>query len=150
MLPLATLVAGFKMMTGTAYVSGRGAPEIVDRIMNPGRYVMVLSALGKQFLGMVPWLYHPFIPALLLAIVLKLDRQRRQDFSYCGTICSSLMLGYCAIYVITPYDLEWQLRTSISRLFMQFWPSLLLAVFVGLRRPESTLSVSLGGPATEE
>ena len=147
-LPVATLVFAFKMLKGSAYVSGRGAPEIVDRILDPGRYGMILGALGKQFVRMVPWLYHPIVPALLLVVVLRLERQKRQDLCYSGTISALLLLGYCAIYVITPYDLAWQLRTSLSRLFVQFWPTLLLAVFVGLRRPEEYAQRPLDRRAT--
>jgi hypothetical protein len=145
-LPVTALVIAFKLMKGTAYVSGRAAPDMVDRIMDLGRYEMVLAALGREFVGMMRWLYHPLIPALLLGIVLGLERQRRRDFGYCGTICVSLLLGYCAIYVITPYDLAWQLRTSLNRLVMQFWPTLLLTLFVGLREPETMLKVPLAQP----
>jgi hypothetical protein len=135
-IPAAMFVIAFKLMKGTAYVSGRGTSEIVDRIMDPGRYEMIVAALGRQFVGMVPWWYHPLIPVILLGVVLGLDQRRHRDSRYCGMICGSLLLGYCAIYLITPYDLAWQLRTSLSRLFVQFWPTLLLAIFVGLQRPE--------------
>ena len=44
--------------------------------------------------------------------------------------------GYYVIYVISPYDLEWHLQSSLDRVFMQLWPTLVLALFVIMRSPE--------------
>ena len=37
--------------------------------------------------------------------------------------------GYCALYLVTPYNLSWHLATSADRLLVQLWPSI---VFVAL------------------
>ena len=43
--------------------------------------------------------------------------------------------GYTAIYIITPHDLRWHLATSLERLMLQLWPSLIFAVFMLVRAP---------------
>jgi hypothetical protein len=37
-----------------------------------------------------------------------------------------MVLGYFAIYVITPLSLDYHLPTSLDRLMMHLWPSVLL------------------------
>lgn len=37
-------------------------------------------------------------------------------------------LGYYAAYLLTPHDLQWHLKTSVHRIFVQLWPSLVFAV----------------------
>ena len=80
----------------------------------------------------------PDLPALLLAITLRFDIQRRRDVLFCSTVALLLAVGYFAVYIITPNDLTWQLQTSLSRLYVQLWPIFLLAVFAAMRTPEST------------
>jgi ABC-type proline/glycine betaine transport system permease subunit len=36
--------------------------------------------------------------------------------------------------------LSWQLGTALSRLFVQVWPLILIAVFTGLRRLDSFIT----------
>jgi len=39
------------------------------------------------------------------------------------------VMGYFAIYVITPNELYWHLRFSLNRLFLAAWPSVLFLFF---------------------
>ena len=43
-----------------------------------------------------------------------------------GCVCA----GYYAVYLITPYDLDWHLRTSCARLFLHLWPCVVLWAFL--------------------
>jgi hypothetical protein len=47
-----------------------------------------------------------------------------------------MLAGYFLVYVITPYDLEWHLNTSLSRLFVQLWPSFLFCFFLKVEGPD--------------
>jgi hypothetical protein len=47
------------------------------------------------------------------------------------TVVLALMLAsYYLVYVTTPFDISWHVSTSIDRLLIQLWPSLVLAVFL--------------------
>ena len=46
--------------------------------------------------------------------------------------------GYLFAYVITPYDLEWHIGSSIRRLFIQLWPAWVFIFFYCVRGPELT------------
>ena len=49
-----------------------------------------------------------------------------------------VLLGYFAIYLITPRDLYWHLRFSLNRLFLQLWPSAIFLFFLFVR-PQNRL-----------
>ena len=53
------------------------------------------------------------------------------------TVPAATLLGSLIIFLITPFDLKWQLQTALGRVMVQVWPSLLLFAFAGLRTPES-------------
>jgi len=37
-------------------------------------------------------------------------------------VLAVMLIGYFFVYVITPQNLEWHLRTSLARLLLQLWP----------------------------
>jgi hypothetical protein len=44
-------------------------------------------------------------------------------------------VGFYVVYLTTPYDLTWQLATSLDRLFIQYWPALVFGTFSGAFAP---------------
>jgi hypothetical protein len=126
---------------GNASLLSASLPLLGQHLSDPGRYRQVVAAMGAQFIDMASGWYHPILPALSLAIALRFDIQRRRDVMFCSTVAVLLLAGYFAVYVITPNDLTWQLQTSLSRLYVQFWPILLLAIWTALRAPETTAIV---------
>jgi hypothetical protein len=45
-------------------------------------------------------------------------------------ICALVFGGFCAAFLTTPHDVEWHLRTSIDRLILQLWPTLVIALAI--------------------
>ena len=128
---------------GNASLLGASLPLLGQHLSDPGRYRQVLVAMGDQFTNMAVGWYHPILPALSLAIALRFDIQRRRDVLFCSTVALFLLVGYFAVYIITPNDLTWQLQTSLRRLYVQFWPIFLLAIWSALRAPESMAIVQV-------
>ena len=131
---------------GNASLLSASLPLLGQHLSDPGRYRQVIVAMGAQFTGMASGWYHPILPALALAIALRFDVQRRRDVLFCSTVALLLFGGYFFVYIITPNDLTWQLQTSLSRLYVQIWPILLLAIWTALRAPESTAIVQVEAP----
>ena len=99
------------------------------------RYGVVLKWFGKEFLRFGHWFVMP-VPILLLAFHL-LVRKRVANAADASIGASALALGltvagYSVIYLITPYDLYWHLRFSLSRLLIQVWPSAIFLFFLRL------------------
>jgi hypothetical protein len=49
-----------------------------------------------------------------------------------------MLCGYLLAYVITPYELEWHIDSSIRRLIIQIWPAWVFIFFFCVRGPELT------------
>ena len=131
---------------GNASLLSASLPLLGPHLSDPDRYRQVIVAMGTQLTNMAAGWYHPILPALSLAIALRFDIQRRRDVLFCSTVALLLLIGYFAVYIITPNDLAWQLQTSLSRLYVQFWPVLLLAIWTTLRAPESAAIVHVETP----
>jgi hypothetical protein len=136
--PAAALVLVFKfaIARGTNSLMGGAQGSMASKLGDWNRYQITASAIARElFTWNVGW-YHPVLPIAVLAIVLGFDRSRMRDGLFCLAIGLSLQLGYFGVYVITPYELRWQLQSSLTRLFVQISPILLIAAFVAMRAPE--------------
>lgn len=147
-LPAAALDVFFKafLARGNASLLSTSLPGAGHRIANVSRYGTVIAAFGRGLAGMGAGWYHPIFPLLVLAAVLRFDRERRREAAFCGSIAGALLLGYFAMFIVTSNDLAWQLQTSLPRLLIQVWPALVVTVFVSLRVPEST-AIAIAKPA---
>ena len=54
-----------------------------------------------------------------------------------------MMCGYFFAYVITPYELEWHIDSSIRRLYIQVWPAWVFLFFYCVKGPELATFPSL-------
>lgn len=142
-LPIAAILIFFKtvLSRGNRSLLSASLPGAGHRIADMGRYATIISALGDELRAMAAGWYHPLLPLIVLALVLRFDRERRRDVAYCGAILTALLLSYFGIFVVTNNDLKWQLEGSLGRLLVQVWPSLLLTAFIGLRPPQAAVTV---------
>jgi len=46
-----------------------------------------------------------------------------------------MLAGYFFVYLATPHDVVWHVKSSMDRLLTQLWPSFLLTVFLYLDDP---------------
>lgn len=101
---------------------------ILQSLGNPLRYGQIGSAFMQSAINYfdVPLIIFP-----LLWLFLGIERQRfKQPVIGLSLFTLIFMLvGYFFVYVTTPYNLEWHLKTSLSRLFIHLWPSL---VFISI------------------
>jgi len=51
-------------------------------------------------------------------------------------ILCMMVIGYYFVYIISPYNLNWHLVTSLPRLIIQLWPSVVFSYFLMVRTPE--------------
>ena len=64
-------------------------------------------------------------------------KQQDKSFLLTAALCLGIMLtGYFFIYVITPKNLDWHIRTSLNRLLLHLWPAFLLLCFIIIKAPE--------------
>ena len=139
-IPILAIIALFKHSVAT---SGDllSTPEVmIHRVLNPGRYGIILRWYAKEFLRFGDWWIFP--GTVLLVAFYFLNREKglseRDPLLRVSIAALTLTLaGYFVIYVITPLDLYWHLRFSLNRLFLQLWPATIFLFFlsVGRRAP---------------
>ncbi|MBI3795856.1 MAG: hypothetical protein HY268_02670 [Deltaproteobacteria bacterium] len=75
----------------------------------------------------------PVLPAMFvycLLVGVKTDRRDVLILLSATSILILMFVAYFAIYVISPHDLTWHVKTSMGRLVLQWWPSFLFLFFL--------------------
>jgi hypothetical protein len=65
-----------------------------------------------------------------------------------SAVAIAMILGilfvYYVLYLITPFDLDWHLATSLDRLILQVWPAVVFLFFYHARTPREVLASASG------
>ncbi|HEY2380464.1 MAG TPA: hypothetical protein VGK48_04710 [Terriglobia bacterium] len=140
-LPLAMIV-WFKVAVAPPndIVDGNYA-GMLQRLLTPHRYVITWTTISDTFWSFGNWLVNPILLILIYVALQGLDRKILLDRGWLQGvfICTVVLAGYTATYLITPMDLQWHLDSSLPRLYLHLWPSfLLLCGLAGPRDPFTT------------
>lgn len=150
-LPMLLMVTAFKVFLAppTDLVAGQSLDTIIGRLAEPSRYLQVASAFAKEFLDRGKWNILPVVLpfyGLLLGVrggggtAPGRDAERagaRQRLATTWGALALMMAGFYLVFLLTPRDLAWHLRTTVDRIFLELWPSLLLATFLTIAPPDS-------------
>jgi hypothetical protein len=142
--PMLLLIIAFKWGVAPAndLLASLQPADIIDRLTTPSRIGYVLQSFGERFLTLSGWLVAaPLVLALYLLLVGR--REEGVELESMGTMLVTLGLvlaAYLFVYIVTPYDLAWHVNTSMHRLVLQAWPSLLFAYFLIARTPETAVA----------
>ena len=75
----------------------------------------------------------------LLLMGMRIDGKDRFNILNAVVVLLLMLAGYFIIYLISPYELNYHLMTSLNRLYMQLWPSAVFLFFMMARMPEDAL-----------
>ncbi|AMJ66453.1 hypothetical protein AXW84_14215 [Hymenobacter sp. PAMC 26628] len=119
-------------------VSGQNLSTF-HKLASPSRYYLVIRRFILTGLSFGGWIESPAI--LLITYALMFGTYSVQEKS---TIANSLviaitLLGYFFVYIVTPVDLTWHLDTSLNRLLLQLYPSMLFSYFMVVASPTHIL-----------
>ncbi|MBU0993164.1 MAG: glycosyltransferase family 39 protein [Proteobacteria bacterium] len=129
--PVILIIAHFKMNLDISndLVSKRSAESLVKLLFDPERYLIVgksyLYYLNKKFLAIIIT-----FPLMLIALKLSGDKNIKVSSTISALAILLLLFGYFMIYIITPHDLAWHVKTSLSRLYLQVMPSVVFVFFM--------------------
>ncbi|MGE5276678.1 MAG: hypothetical protein ACM3SU_06770 [Acidobacteriota bacterium] len=110
------------------------------------RYWQIFEAFGFASLSFGNWPLQVTPLLAFYALLLGLDPEQpghRSSRIALGAV-GLLVAGYAFVYVTTPQDLAWHLRTSLQRVLLQIWPSAVFLFFLFLRTPEQALAAKAG------
>jgi len=143
-LPVSLVVAGFKLFLSPGRESALHQPlwEAVSKLGQFDRYATIAKALYAEALELGLGLGHPLLLLGILAVTVGISRPRdwRRPAVLTVLTVGLVFAVYCGVYLITPQELNWQLGTSVGRLYAQLWPGFLWAAFLVLKRVEDRLA----------
>lgn len=148
LLPL-LMVAGFKIAFAPPndLLSTLGVERTVGRLTAPDRYYITLreylrhiAQFGANGFGSAGWV----LAAYLLGLGLHRREAGRPWVTAVGTALGLLLAGHFVVYVSMADELARLLASSLDRLLVQLWPSVLFLFFMVARTPEEADS---GRPA---
>jgi hypothetical protein len=121
------------------------------RLHDLSRYMEVASGFFTNLLNLGSGVAHPLVLLAVLGVLLRwqIEERYRLPSLIASTALILVFLSYCAVYLVTPYGLAWQLRTSFDRLILQLWPSFLLVFFVALRGVADPAPVAIAKTAVK-
>lgn len=127
LLPYALVYLFFKFTLAPPndILSGAAESDLLGKILDPGRYVTIASYFVR-YGGL------KILLALLAAVLLLQHEDAKFALHPVWLQVVLLLLGYMAVYVITPKDLAWHLETSMQRLILHIWPLALLTLGLSL------------------
>jgi len=130
-LPIGLVLIFFKLRYAPAndLVAGQDWQATRERVLDLSRYLLI----AEYFLFAVVRI-GPGAVVVLIAYRALLggpaQRRVRQLWSHAVAVLVLMLAGYAFVYLTTPNNLAWHLHDSIDRLFMQLWPTALLAFFL--------------------
>ncbi len=141
--PVFFLVAWFKHSVAPPGDLFSDPATTLHKLLNPTRYWAVVTWYVKGFFRFGHWL---LIPGTLLLIGLYFAANGKEGgtptFGFRSSVLALAftLAGYFAIYLISPYDIYWHLHFSLTRLFLQLWPSTLFLFFASYPCGAGTLA----------
>ena len=121
-----------------------GSP--IARIAELGRHKVIATAFAREL-----WSWNTALPIGLIpfqtayAAGASFLAGWRPRMLAAGAPLLCMLAGFYASYVVTPFDLNWHLATSLSRLIVQIWPGIVFVCFI---IPESVVSNVRSGTST--
>jgi len=94
------------------------------------RHAIILSYVGRYIVSFGDWALSPLVPLFAFILLIGVHRPIFASYGWrtIMMVMAIVVAGYYFVYLTTPLDLNWHISTSIDRLFLQLWPSVLLIV----------------------
>lgn len=150
LVPLLLIVLFFKLRIapGTSpIVSEQGAVTTVERLTDLSRYFEA----GQAFLGKAMRFGHPGFVVLLVYFLLvgrRVDDADRVAIRHAAITIGLMLVGYFMVFIVTPHGVSYQIATSLDRLWIHLWPSMVFMFFLLVKTPEEAMAPQ--SPASDE
>ena len=135
-LPLVAPLIYYKMAVAPPndWVAGQGHQATFQRLVDLSRYLTVVKAFVSETAAFGGG------SVVMLMVFMALTgtatgRDRVYGLKMVWILLALMLAGYFFTYITTPQSLEWHLRTSLDRLLLHLWPSMVLALFLMAKIP---------------
>jgi hypothetical protein len=131
--PVVIAIVWFKLALAPPSVLTEGLSLTVftTRLFDLHRHMTVVTLMAEYMMRWSARLGVGVLPLVGLAAAWVAVRSERVRVM--AAVVGLMLLSYYFVYVLTPFDISWHISTSLDRLLVQLWPSLVLTVFLGLQ-----------------
>ena len=143
--PVSLVVFVFKtfLIARNEMMSGQAIGSTLTKLSDVHRYHIVIHWFRLELLGFGLWNPYLAMPILLIFYFLLVGacvRRKEASATTLAVLLPILMgLGNFFVYIISPFDLEWHLQSSLNRLLLQLWPLVTFTYFAVVETPEQAL-----------
>lgn len=144
LIPMAVVLYFKLFLAPPSDVLSNGPARSVAQVLELSRHIEILQYFWGQIVSFGGWniigLPVGVFIALLVYLVLAREpmaKENRPMLFSAIVLIGVQMLGYYAVYVITPYDLTWHLTYSVERVFLQVFPLVAFAILNLTKTPET-------------
>ena len=140
-LPILLILLYFKLSIAPSndLVAMQGWQITLSRLTDLGRYFDTGKAFLRQLIEPYSLIYStPLIIFLPYGLLLGVKFSQLKKSGVLTALLALLLMfvGYFFTYIMTPPELSWHLATSLSRLFLQLWPSTIFLSLMLINSPE--------------
>jgi hypothetical protein len=123
------------------------SPSLAAKLSDPARYGIILRGFWRYFMELGDGIAHPAVALMLLAAGLgfSIDAKSLRAWMAGAATLVAAAAGYFAAYVLSPFELEWHVSTSMGRLVTQLWPAAILLTIAALR-PAADAAPAVAAP----
>jgi hypothetical protein len=146
-IPLGIVLYFKLLLAPPSDVLSNGPARSLAQALDVSRHLEILRYFGHELLIFGGWrlltLPIGIIVVFLVYFLLTrspLTKESRQMLTAAVVLLAVQLLGYYAVYVITPYDLTWHLTYSIERIFLQVFPLIAFVIMMSTQTPEIIFS----------
>ncbi len=112
------------------------------------RHRQILAAGWRDVRAFGEWRITPLVFMALTCVGRGPRRWVREDRLAVGAV-GLVALGYYAVYLITPWNLQWHLDTSLVRLLLQLWPAVIFLWALVVPQAAALAPMSLASPGSK-
>ena len=136
------LIIYFKSLTPPGDLFSGSRSEIILQITDFSRYLTILKSFYTHFINFGGWPFPISLFLIIYAAVLQI--KKNQDLTK-GNLTLFLiillqMAGYTMIFVVTPHDLDWHIKTALERLLLHIYPLVYFLYFLYVKPPDTLFS----------
>jgi 4-amino-4-deoxy-L-arabinose transferase-like glycosyltransferase len=116
-------------------------PSLFTRLTSTKIFVTIAQKFMAQFFTFGGGSITIFL-LVVYGLILGLDRSKNQRLPAMAAVSALLLQlgGYFLVFMLTPHDINWQLRSSLYRLILHLVPAALLILFATITDPETVFS----------
>jgi hypothetical protein len=128
--PVLIAIAWFKLTVApsSGLVEGQSADAFITRLFDLHRHGTVAVLMAQHATAWSAPLAGTIFPLVGFAAAWRAVRSGGA-VRVMTVVLALMLVSYYLVYVTTPFDISWHVSTSIDRLLVQLWPSLVLMVF---------------------